>query len=118
MIVNDSSKFEGSRIHYREVDWNESLLYFINRNLTCSSLKSGEPKPTNDSYIKRISGKCECSKTTFEPYFLVPKLQWFKRDFICMEAGIIWNNTAVAARAFKDATRPRRSRLTHRTRRL
>lgn len=31
----------------------------------------------------------------------------FKRDFICMEAGIIWNNTAVAARAFKDATRPR-----------
>lgn len=40
--------------------------------------------------------------------FLFQNCSGFNRDFISMEAGIIWNNTAVAAQAFKDGTRPRR----------
>lgn len=35
--------------------------------------------------------------------FSFRKCSEFKRDFICIEAGIIWNNTAVAAVPSKTA---------------
>lgn len=74
------SQYKFTSLPTRVAKLPQILYYFTNIKPTCSSSVNGIVRNLNTfrpcHKFKRIFRKCECSKTTCEPYFLVPKLQW------------------------------------------